>query len=119
MKLSLLFVDDDENLIAGLIRLLVIERSDISFDTATSGEEALKLLESKKYEVIVTDHKMPGINGLTLLSIVREKYPDMKRVMLSAQVHENVFKEAESLADKYIPKPCDFETLIAAIESLY
>ena len=119
MSLSILFVDDDKNLIEGISRLLTIERSDIDFDTAASGEDALKLLDANRYDVLVSDQKMGGMSGLTLLSIVRTKYPAMKRVMLSAQVHENVFKEAESLANKYISKPCDFEMIISEIEALY
>lgn len=119
MRLSILFVDDDKNLTEGLTRLLTIERSDIDFDTASSGEDALKLLETEKYDVIVSDQKMAGISGLTLLSIVRTRFPEMKRVMLSAQVHENIFQEAEGLAHKYISKPCDFDVIIAEIEGLF
>ena len=119
MILSILFVDDDKNLLEGLTRLLTLERNDINFDTASSGEDAVKLLDANRYDVIVSDHKMAGMEGLTLLSIARSKYPDMKRVMLSAQVHANVFQEAESVADKYISKPCDFETIISEIESLF
>lgn len=119
MTLSILFVDDDKNLIDGLARLLTIERSDIDFDTASSGEDALKILETKKYDVIVSDQKMSGITGLTLLSIARDKFPEMKRVMLSAQVNENIFQEAEGLAHKYISKPSDFEVIITEIEGLF
>lgn len=118
MSLSILFVDDDANLIEGISRLLTLERSDIDFETASSGEDALKLLDVKKFDVIVSDQKMSGMTGLTLLSIVRTKFPDMKRIMLSAQVHENVFQEAEGLAHKYISKPCDFEVIIAHIDGL-
>jgi len=118
MSLSLLFVDDDTNLLESISRLMIVERSDYSFDTAESGEKALELLEKSKYDVIVSDQKMAGMKGLTLLSIVRMKYPEMKRIMLSAQVQENVFQEAESVADRYISKPCDFEVIIAEIENL-
>jgi len=119
MSLSILFVDDDKNLLEGISRLLALDRIDIDFDTASSGEDALKFLEAGKYDVIVSDQKMGGMSGLTLLSIARTKYPDMKRVMLSAQVNENIFQEAEGLAHKYISKPCDFEIIIAAIDGLF
>jgi len=118
MSLSILFVDDDNNLTEGIGRLLTIERSDINFDIASSGEEALKFLESNRYDIIISDQKMGGITGLTLLSIAHTKYPDMKRIMLSAQVNENIFKEAEGLAHKYISKPCDFEIIISAIDEV-
>ncbi len=119
MSIAILFVDDDERLIEGISRLLILERSDINFDTAFSGEEALELLETKTYDVIVSDQKMKGISGLILLSLVREKYPDMKRLMFSAQVHEEVFQEAESLVHKYISKPCDLEELMSEIDKIF
>lgn len=119
MALSILFVDDDKNLTDGISRLITIERSDIDFNTASSGEEALKLLGTNRYDVIISDQKMGGISGLTLLSVVRAKYPDIKRIMLSAQVNENIFKEAEGLAHKYISKPSDFEIIISAIDELF
>ncbi len=118
MKLSILFVDDDKNLLDSITRLLLVEKSGYSFDTAMSGEEALQLLEKNRYDVIVSDQKMAGMKGITLLSIVRMKYPHMKRIMLSAQVQENIFKEAESVADRYISKPCDFDVIISEIEKI-
>jgi CheY-like chemotaxis protein len=118
MPLKILFVDDDTNLLQSISRLLTMERSDISFKTALSAEEAIKLLKSEKFDVLVADHKMPGMDGLTLLSLIRSEFPDIKRVMLSAQVNEDIVKEAESLAHLYISKPCNSETLIAKIEGL-
>lgn len=118
MGISILFVDDDENLLEGISRLLPMERNDINFDTAYSGAEALKLLETEKYDVIVSDQKMAGMSGIDLLSAVRAKYPEMKRVLFSAQVHEDIYQEAESLADKYISKPCSFDILISEIDGL-
>lgn len=118
MGLSILFVDDDRNLLDSITRLLIIERGDYTFDTATSGEDALTLLEKNSYDVIVSDQKMAGMKGLTLLSIARMKYPTMKRIMLSAQVQEKIFQEAESIADRYISKPCDFEVIISEIEKI-
>ncbi len=119
MSFSILFVDDDVNLLQGISRLLTLERSDISFDIASSGEEALEFLEKNRYDILVSDQKMAGMSGLTLLSMARSKYPEMKRVMLSAQVHEDVFQEAESLAHKYISKPCDFEMILSEIDNFF
>jgi CheY-like chemotaxis protein len=119
MSLKILFVDDDQNLLESISRTLTVERDDISFATAHSAEEALEMLKSDIYNVIVTDHKMPGMDGLTLLSLIRSEYPHLKRVMLSAQVHEHIFKEAESLAELYISKPCDTGSIIDKIEKLF
>ncbi len=119
MSLKILFVDDDKNLLDGISRTLTVERDDISFSTALSAAEALEILRSGIYDVIVTDHKMPGMDGLTLLSIIRSEYPRLKRVMLSAQVNEEIKKEAESLAELYISKPCDSGAIINKIEMLF
>lgn len=118
MSLRILFVDDDRNLLESVSRMLTVERDDISFATAISADEALDILSLSEFDVIVTDHKMPGMDGLTLLSVVRSKYPDLKRVMLSAQVNEDIRKEAESLAQLYISKPCDSGVIIDKIEFL-
>ena len=115
---SILFVDDDKNLIAGIRRFLSLERDDIFFRTAFSAEEALELLKNEKFQIVVSDHKMPGMTGLTLMSIVRMEYPEIKRILFSAQVQENVFQEAEGVVHKYISKPCSLEDLILQIESL-
>ena len=119
MSFSILFVDDDLNLLKGISRLLTLERNDIYFDTAPSAEKALKLLEDRNYDIIVSDQHMAGMNGVTLLSIVRSKYPLMKRVMLSAQINEEVFHEAESIAHKYISKPCNILDMISEIEIFF
>lgn len=119
MTLKILFVDDDPNLLQSIGRVLTIERDDIFFRTALSAEEAIKLLKTEKFDVLVADHKMPGMDGLTFLSIVRSDFPDIKRVMLSAQVNEDIVKEAESLAHAYISKPCESEILISKIEKLF
>jgi DNA-binding NtrC family response regulator len=118
MPLKILFVDDDTNLLQSISRMLTIERGDIIFKTALSADEAIKILENNKFDVLVADHKMAGMDGLTLLSLIRSKFPEIKRVMLSAQVNKDIVKEAESLAHLYISKPCDSEIIIAKIEKL-
>jgi len=118
MGISILFVDDDHSLLEGIGRIIKLERRDIAFSHAFTGEEALKLLEEKHFDVVVSDHLMEGMTGLTFLSFVRSKYPDMKRVMLSAQIQNDVYNEAEKFADLYISKPCDTMNIITRIENL-
>lgn len=82
---AVLFVDDEPNIIKSLKRGLMVEDYDKFF--ALSGQEALEILEENTISVIVTDMKMPGMNGLDLLKIVREKYPDTVRIVLSGYTH--------------------------------
>ncbi len=118
MAISILFVDDDHSLLEGIGRILKLERRDIIFSLAFTAEEALLLLAEKHFDVVVSDHLMQGMTGLTFLSVVRSKYPDMKRVMLSAQIQNDIYSEAEKFADLYISKPCDTMTVITRIERL-
>ncbi|MCT4593883.1 MAG: response regulator [Anaeromicrobium sp.] len=80
-KNTVLFVDDDKHIINSLRRGLIDEKYEQEF--AHSGEEALKIMENKKISVIVTDMRMPKMNGLTLLKIISEKYPDIVKLVLS------------------------------------
>lgn len=82
---NVLFVDDEPNIIKSLRRGLMMEEYEKFF--ALSGEEALAIMEDKEISVIVTDMKMPGMNGLELLKIAREKYPDTVRIVLSGYTH--------------------------------
>jgi len=118
MAISILFVDDDHSLLEGIGRIIKLERRDIAFSLAVSPQEALKLLGEKHFDVVVSDHLMQGMTGLTFLNVVRSKYPDMKRVMLSAQIQNDVYNEAEKFADLYISKPCDTMNIITRIEKL-
>lgn len=78
---SILFVDDEKLITNSLRRGLLDEKYRKFF--ANSGEDALGIMERENISVLVTDMKMPGMNGLELLKIVRQKYPDTIRIVLS------------------------------------
>jgi CheY-like chemotaxis protein len=97
-------VDDEENVIvtmkAGLQMLLNCE-----VVTATSGEEALRLFEEKPFDLLITDYRMPGIDGLALAARVRQSYPQMGIVMITAYGDDGLRERAvqipiQSILDK-------------------
>lgn len=79
--LPILVVDDDGAVLRALVRAL---RESQHFDTAQSGEAALALLEQRAYSVVVADLRMPLMDGVTLLTEVRRRWPDTERVLLTA-----------------------------------
>lgn len=80
-KRTVLFVDDEEKVLASLKRGLLDEPYEILF--ANSGKEALEILEQSQVQVIVTDMRMPEMDGLELLKTVKKEYPHIIRMVLS------------------------------------
>lgn len=83
MKSRILLIDDEANVLSALQRALFDEPYEIL--TAESGEEGLKQLQSHRVKVVISDERMPGMDGLAFLSAVREKYPETVRIMLTGQ----------------------------------
>ena len=80
--INIIFVDDEDLILSSLKRLLRKEPYTIYY--AQSGEEALEIMEKNRIQILVTDMKMPGMDGLALLREAKDKYPDMVRIALSA-----------------------------------
>ncbi len=69
-KIKILFVDDEVNIIHGIKRMMYAYKNEWELFYATGGAEALELLEKVRVNIIITDMRMPGMNGAELLSIV-------------------------------------------------
>jgi putative nucleotidyltransferase with HDIG domain len=102
-----LFVDDEPMLLQGLSRMLRTERSTFEANFATSGEEALSMLAGSNYDVVVTDISMPHMNGLELLSRVKELYPDTVRIILSGEPDVSLSMKSVNVSHRFLNKPCD------------
>lgn len=84
-ELRILFVDDDPNVLSGLRRMLHSERDHWDTRFAIGAEEALALLDDCDFDVVISDMKMPGMDGADLLMRVRERNPSTVRIVLSGQ----------------------------------
>ncbi len=115
MSQTVLFVDDDANLLAGVLRSLRSEPYRCM--TATSGEQALELLETKAVDVVVSDEQMPGMGGLKLLTTVHQRHPEIVNVMLSGQASIGTVVRALNHGQifRFLIKPCGTDELSASV----
>ena len=81
--IKLLIVDDHRIVLDGLKSLFVQDAEFEIMATANSAEEALRHLQVSHPDILLTDYRLPGLNGLELTAVVKEKYPTVKRVILS------------------------------------
>jgi HD-like signal output (HDOD) protein/CheY-like chemotaxis protein len=113
--LKALFVDDDPAVLGGLKRMLRGIRSEIESSFVDNGADALAMMVSSSYDVVVTDIRMPGMSGIEMLEIVSGEHPDMARIILSGHSSPSDTLRAAGLAHQYLAKPCDAEGLRTAI----
>lgn len=107
---SLLFVDDESAVLNSLKRVF---QDDYNVMTAESGAEALAIFEKEHVHLIVSDFKMPGMDGLQLLHTVKERWPETIRVMLTgaADVDSVMDDISEGVIYKFVSKPWQDEDL--------
>jgi response regulator RpfG family c-di-GMP phosphodiesterase len=114
---KILCVDDEPNVLEGMRRQLGRK---VTLETATSGAEGLRLVqESGPYAVVISDMRMPVMNGTQFLSRVRELAPDSVRMILSGQADQLATIDAvnEGQIFRFLTKPCPPEALWPAVES--
>jgi HD-like signal output (HDOD) protein/FixJ family two-component response regulator len=107
----ILFVDDEPKILEALQRMLRPMRDSWEMNFATDGEAALTQLREGKFDVVVTDMRMPGMDGAALLSEVRIEYPHMVRIVLSGHSDEQLILSSVGQAHQYLSKPCEAEVL--------
>jgi|SRR5579871_320137 len=112
---KILFVDDEPNVLDGLRRLLHPMRHEWQVAFATSGAEALEMLAGEPFDVIVSDMRMPGMNGVELLTEVKRRHPHLVRIMLSGHADQEDLLRSVGPTHQFLSKPCDTETLKATV----
>lgn len=115
MKRRILFVDDEPNILKGLQRSLRLLRKYWDMAFVQGADNALKVLENRSFDVVVTDMRMPGIDGADLLKIVQDKYPMMVRIILSGHSDQGMIMETVKSAHQYLSKPCEKKVLVSVI----
>src|SRR5262249_47188868 len=111
-----LFVDDEPRILEGLRRMLRPQRDEWEISFAPGGEAALALMEASPYDVIVSDMRMPIIDGATLLCKVRDLYPHVVRIVLSGHAELATALKVVPVAHQFLAKPCDSQMLRVAVE---
>ncbi len=114
-RIKLLFVDDETNVIQGLKRMLYSMRNEWDMSFCTSGEEAIKILASQPVDVLITDMRMPGIDGTTLLIYVKEAYPQIVRIILSGYSEHEMAIMASGIAHQFLAKPSNADAIKSTI----
>ena len=116
MPYKVLLVDDEANVLQGYARVL---RKQFEIDVALGGEEALGIMAAKgPFAVVVSDMRMPGMDGVELLSRAKVLYPDTIRIMLTGNADQLTATGAvnQGAIFRFLNKPCDSETLGLTLE---
>ena len=111
-----LFVDDEQSVVDGLRRSLRKHCRDWEMSFATSGQEAIEMMEASAPDVLVSDMRMPGMDGAELLKIAQARWPATIRLLLSGQPESEAIMRATLVAHQFLSKPCDGEVLRATVE---
>src|ERR1700730_12453735 len=112
----LLFVDDEPRVLQGLKAGLYTRRKDWDMHFAEGGAKAIELMQDSHFDVLVTDLRMPGVDGTTLVARARADFPGTIRVVLSGYADERQSQGLVSLAHRYLSKPCDSKQLEECID---
>lgn len=116
--MNILFVDDEPNIIQGLKRMLHPMRYEWNMVFVESGYLALDVLSNQKIDIIVTDMRMPQMDGAQLLSIVKDKHPSVIRIILSGYSEKEYIMKTSSSAHQFLAKPCKINALKNTIKRL-
>lgn len=114
-KTRVVFVDDEKRILDGLRRQLHSYRKQWEMTFALSGKEALAILEQQPADIVVSDMRMPEMNGCQLLTEVHRLYPQTIRIILSGQTEQTDLLRDLSSIHQYLQKPCPPDTLSRAI----
>jgi HD-like signal output (HDOD) protein len=107
MAKRILFVDDEPLLLSGLQRSLCPMRSEWEMVFAAGGNEALAAMDRQPFDIIVTDMRMPGMDGAQLLEEVQKRSPRTLRMVLSGQSDRETILRSVNPAHQFISKPCE------------
>ena len=111
-----LFVDDEIKILDGLKRLLRSFRHQWNMEFVSSAEAALAYMATHPVDTLVTDMRMPVMDGCQLLQATMSQWPNIVRIVLSGQSDREMLLKAAGLAHQYLSKPCDPELLKSTIQ---
>ena len=114
---TILVVDDDDLMLRTVSRLLT--RNGYKTDTANNGYKAIDMAKEKFYDFVISDIRMPGINGIDTLTKIKEISPETRGIIITGYASEETPVKAIKLGvDDYILKPFDAEELQGRVRNL-
>jgi DNA-binding NtrC family response regulator len=112
----ILIVDDDTSLLQALPQLVALRMASVQVDTSDSALAALELIQAQDYDAIVSDIKMPGMDGLTLLSRIQELRPETPTLLITGHGEDELAIQAlRGGAYDFIQKPIDRDYVVASL----
>ncbi len=118
-SLHVLFVDDEQAILDGLRNSLRKERKRWDMTFALGGQQALDEMKKTPADVVITDMRMPGMDGAELLRHIQRDFPAAARIVLSGQAERESIMRALPVTHQFLHKPCDGDTLRAVIEQTH
>lgn len=115
-KPVILFVDDEPNILSGLRRMLRAKAGEWIMTFADGGEEALRALDQRRFDAVVTDMRMPHMDGAELLAAVACRHPQAVRIILSGQCDQEAAVKSVGPSHVFLSKPCEPNLLIETLE---
>jgi two-component system sensor histidine kinase/response regulator len=114
---QILIVDDDTALLQALPHALSLRMQGVRVDTSDSAPEALEQIREHDYDAVVSDIKMPGMDGLALLARIQELRPDTPTLLITGHgEHDLAVQALRGGAYDFIQKPIDRDYLVAALQ---
>lgn len=111
------FVDDEKDILDGLRRMLRNHRKEWDMHFYASPQDLLQALPEKKFDIIISDMRMPKMTGCELLQKVRKLSPGTLRIVLSGYAHDEMILESVHATHQFISKPAASDKITNAIES--
>lgn len=112
----ILFVDDESNILDGIRRSLYADRDRWDMQFVVGGAAALEACEASNFDIVISDMRMPGMDGATLLKHIRDRFPNTARIILSGFSDAALSTQAVAVAHRFLAKPCNASELHLAIE---
>jgi putative nucleotidyltransferase with HDIG domain len=114
-QLRIAFVDDEPNILNGLRRMLRSQRQEWEMSFFGSGTDVLAAMEENPFDIVVSDMRMPEMDGAELLRLIHERNPATGRIILSGYSDQALILKTVGFAHQFLAKPCSAETLKAVI----
>jgi two-component system NtrC family response regulator len=117
-QIKLLIVDDEEKFLSATAKRL--GRRDFDVTTATEGNQAIRAAKKGKFDMAILDLRMPGMDGMELLQILKKKHKFLEVIILTGYASVDSAVEATKLgAFSYLEKPYNFEKLLEVLKEAY